>query len=207
MQKGSLTVLSGFSGAGKGSIMKRLTEKYPNYALSISCTTREPRPGEVEAHAYEFISQEEFDRRVRNDELLEHAGYVGHSYGTPAKFVQESIAAGRDVLLEIEVQGAAIVKRKIPEAILLFVTPESADILRHRLSGRGTEDPETVRRRMEQAGRECREIPHYDAIIVNREGRLEDAVEQVHHTIQILKTTPSRNAEFIHEMEQELTGN
>ncbi|SDZ79373.1 guanylate kinase [Lachnospiraceae bacterium NK3A20] len=204
MTKGSLTVISGFSGAGKGTIMKRLLEKYPQYVESVSCTTRQPRPGEVDGKSYYFISQEEFDRRVANDELLEHAGYVGHSYGTPKRFVEEQIAAGRDVILEIEAQGAAIVKQKMPEAIMLFVTTESADILKDRLIGRGTESMELVQKRLARACEECRLMEHYDALIVNRTGCLEEAVDEVHAAIQSFKTTPGREHGFIEQLEHEL---
>ncbi len=147
MAQGSLTVLSGFSGAGKGTIMKALLKKYDQYCLSVSVTTRNPRPGEVDGKDYFFISQESFDEKVANDELLEHAGYVGHSYGTPKEYVEKMIAEGKDVLLEIEVQGGAIVKEKRPDTIMLFVTTPSPEILVQRLTGRGTEDQETIKGR------------------------------------------------------------
>lgn len=200
--KGSLTVISGFSGAGKGTIMKALLKKYSCYQLSVSVTTRKPRPGEVDGKDYFFLTQEEFQRKVDNDELLEHAGYVDHCYGTPRAFVDRKIAEGKDVLLEIEVQGAAIVKKKRPDTILLFVTPPSAQVLRERLTGRGTESPEVVKERLEQAAREVKQIGDYDALIVNDD--LDRAVETVHQTIQMIKNTPARQREFIGSLKQQL---
>lgn len=194
---GSLTVISGFSGAGKGTIMKALLAKYPQYRLSISVTTRDPRPGEVDGKDYFYLSQERFDQMVADDALLEHAGYVGHNYGTPRAYVEEQIAAGRDVLLEIEVQGGQIVREKRPDTIMLFVTTPNAQILADRLTGRGSEDADTIHKRLEQAAREVMVIPGYDAIIVNDD--LEEAVEAVHETIQALKRSPMRNTAYLQE--------
>lgn len=199
---GSLTVVSGFSGAGKGTIMKALLKKYDNYCLSVSCTTRAPRPGEKDGREYFFKTQDEFDRMVENDELLEHAGYVGHSYGTPKAYVLQKMQEGKDVILEIEVQGAQIIRQKMPEAILLFVSTPSAEVLRQRLTGRGTENEETIRERLSQTLRESREIEKYDCLIINDD--LDEAVEQVHRAIQTLKHAPSRQHAFIEELQSEL---
>lgn len=177
--------------------MKALLAKYPQYCLSVSVTTRDPRPGEVDGKDYFFISQAQYDRMVRDDELLEHAGYVGHSYGTPRAYVEQQIAAGRDVLLEIEVQGGQIVREKRPETIMLFVTTPTADILNERLTGRGTEDAKTIQGRLQQASREVMVIPTYDALIVNDD--LDEAVEAVHETIQAFKRSPMRNTAFLQE--------
>lgn len=195
MAAGSLTVISGFSGAGKGTIMKTLLERYPQYVFSVSVTTRDPRPGEVHGKDYFFITQEEFDRMVERDELLEHAGYVGHCYGTPRSYVEEQMQAGRDVLLEIDVQGALIIRKKCPDATLLFVTTPSPEILIKRLVGRGTEDAETIRERLRQASTESSYVQQYDAVIVNDD--LETAVSTVHETIQAFKRRPERNAAFV----------
>ena len=201
-QKGSLTVISGFSGAGKGTIMRELLKKHPEYALSVSVTTRSPRPGEKDGVDYHFLTQQQFDQMVKEDGLLEHAGYVDHCYGTPRKYVEEAIAAGKDVILEIEVQGARQIKEKCPDAIFLFVTPPSAEELWHRLMGRGTETEEVIRERMQRASEEAGEMAWYDYLIVNDE--LEACVEQVHSILQDEHAKISRNEIFINEIRKEL---
>ena len=139
--KGILIVLSGFSGSGKGTIMKELMKKYSDqYALSISATTRSPRPGETDGVEYFFRTKEQFEKMIADDELIEYAKYVDNYYGTPKAYVEEQLAAGKDVILEIEIQGALKVKEKFPDTLLMFVTPPSAEELKNRLVGRGTEE-------------------------------------------------------------------
>ena len=138
MERGMLVVVSGFSGAGKGTIMKRITEKYDNYALSISATTRSPREGEEEGKSYFFVSKARFEEMIDKDELVEYAKYVDNYYGTPRKFVEDCLNRGKDVILEIEIQGALKIKKKYPGSLLIFMTPPSAEELRSRLIGRNT---------------------------------------------------------------------
>ena len=151
MEKGILVVVSGFSGAGKGTIMKKITEKYDNYALSISATTRSPREGEAEGKSYFFVSKARFEEMIDRDELVEYAKYVDNYYGTPRKFVEDCLNQGKDVILEIEIQGALKIKKKFPESLLIFMTPPSAEELRKRLIGRNTEDEATINKRLSRA--------------------------------------------------------
>ena len=133
-RKGILIVVSGFSGAGKGTLMKKLMEDYDNYALSISMTTRTPRPGEVDGREYFFVTREQFEEKIGQDGLIEYASYCGNYYGTPRAYVEQQLEAGKDVVLEIEIQGALKIKEKFPTALLLFVMPPSAEELRKRLT-------------------------------------------------------------------------
>ena len=151
MNKGILVVVSGFSGAGKGTVMKRLMEKYDDYALSVSATTRKPRPGEEDGREYFFRTRDEFEKLIEEDALLEYARYVENYYGTPRSYVEEQLQAGRNVILEIEIQGAMKIKEKIPEALLVFVTPPTVEELERRLTGRGTETAQVIADRLARA--------------------------------------------------------
>lgn len=205
-QKGILTVLSGFSGAGKGTVLRRLLEKYDNYALSISATTRGPREGEENGREYFFKTREEFEKMIAKDELIEYAMYVNNYYGTPKAYVQEQLAEGKDVILEIEVQGALKVKEKFPDTPLIFITPPTASELKRRLTDRGTESPEVVEERMETAAKESRFMESYDYIILNERDRLEECVEAVHGVILAEHEKSTRNQAFIDHMKEELKG-
>ena len=202
MPKGILTVLSGFSGAGKGTAMKRLMEKYDDYALSISATTRNPREGEVDGREYFFKATEEFEKMIAQDELIEYARYVNHYYGTPRSYVEEQLENGKDVILEIEIQGALKVKEKFPDTILVFITPPSAKELRRRLIGRGTESMEVIEQRLARAKEEAEGIDDYDCLIVNDD--LESCVDELHSVIQNEKKKVARNGEFISKIRKEL---
>ena len=202
MPKGILTVLSGFSGAGKGTAMKRLMEKYDDYALSISATTRNPREGEVDGREYFFKATEEFEKMIAQDELIEYARYVNHYYGTPRSYVEEQLENGKDVILEIEIQGALKVKEKFPDTLLVFITPPSAKELRRRLIGRGTESMEVIEQRLARAKEEAEGIDDYDCLIVNDD--LESCVEELHSVIQNEKKKVARNGEFISKIRKEL---
>ena len=203
-QKGILIVVSGFSGAGKGTIMKELLKKYDNYALSISATTRGPREGEVDGREYFFKTREEFEKMIAKDELIEYAMYVNNYYGTPKAYVEEQLNAGRDVILEIEIQGALKVKEKFPETLLLFVTPPTAEILKNRLVGRGTETMDVIEQRMKRACEEAEGMEKYDYYVVN--DVLEDCVEHVHQIIQAEHSRSYRNMEFAEHIKRDLKG-
>ena len=203
-KKGILIVVSGFSGAGKGTIMKELLKQYDNYALSISATTRKPRPGEEEDREYFFKTVEEFEKMIAKDELIEYARYVDNYYGTPRAYVEEQLEAGKDVILEIEIQGALKVKEKFPETLLLFVTPPTAKELKHRLVGRGTETMDVIEFRMNRAKEEAEGMDKYDYLIVN--DVLAECVEEVHRIIQGEHRRSFRNQAFIEHMKEELKG-
>ena len=202
---GKLVVFSGFSGSGKGTIMKELMAKHgDDYALSVSATTRGPRPGEEHGREYFFISEEEFEQMIKADGLLEYAKYVDHYYGTPKSYVNEQLSAGKNVILEIEIQGALKVKEKFPLTLLLFVTPPSAEELKSRLVGRGTETMDVIEFRMNRAKEEALEMDQYDYLIINDD--LQECVEEMHQIIQGEHRRSFRNAEFIEHMKEELKG-
>lgn len=202
-QKGLLTVVSGFSGAGKGTLMKALLAKYADqYALSISATTRNPREGEQDGREYFFLKKDAFEQMIEEDALIEYAQYVGNYYGTPKKYVTEQREAGKDVLLEIEIQGALKVKEKFPDTLLIFVTPPSAQVLETRLRGRGTETEEVIEKRLARAAEEAVCMDQYDYILVNDD--LDTCVEELHHLIQSQHARTEENRDFCAQMNQEL---
>ncbi|MBO6149940.1 MAG: guanylate kinase [Clostridium sp.] len=200
--RGVLAVISGFSGAGKGTLMNALLEKFDTYALSVSVTTRAPRPGEVDGREYFFISQEEFDRMAAEGELLEYARYVNHSYGTPRSYVLKNLEEGNDVLLEIEIQGALQVREKFPEAILIFVTPPSVDELERRLTMRGTEDAETVKQRLARAAQEAEGMEKYDYLLVNDE--ISRCADEMHGVIQSARARMNNHLDLVDEIKEEM---
>lgn len=200
---GVLMIVSGFSGSGKGTLMKRLLESHDNYALSISMTTRAPRPGEVHGKHYFFVGKDEFEKAIAEDGLIEHAQYCGNYYGTPRAYVEQCINEGKDVILEIEIQGALKVKKKFPEAVLVFVTPPSANELRNRLIGRGTETKEIVGKRLSRAVEEARGIENYDYIVINDE--LDRCVEDIHAIVTALHCKTKQSISIIEEISKELS--
>ncbi len=191
-RKGILIVVSGFSGAGKGTLMKQLVHVYDNYALSISMTTRSPRPGEVEGREYFFVSRETFEETIAKDGLVEYACYCDNYYGTPKEYVERQLDQGKDVILEIEIQGALKVKEKFPTALLLFVMPPSAGELKKRLVGRGTESIEVIEKRLKRASEEAEGIEKYDYIVIN--DQLNECVLRMHALIQSAHDTPDRKS-------------
>lgn len=200
-RRGILTVVSGFSGAGKGTVMKELVKK-PDYKLSISATTRSPREGEEHGREYFFLTREKFESMIKAEEFIEYAEYVGNYYGTPKRYVEEQLEAGYNVILEIEIQGALHVKEVFPDALLLFLVPPSAEVLKDRLISRGTEDLDAVNKRMNRAVEEAAYMDQYDYLVVN--DKLDDCVEAVHHIISSEKDKVKYNKEFICEMKSQL---
>lgn len=200
--EGILIVVSGFSGAGKGTLMKELMKTYDNYALSISMTSRGPRPGEMDGREYFFVDRETFERKIAEDGFIEYAQYCDNYYGTPADYVREQLKAGKDVILEIEIQGAMKIKDKFPDALLLFVMPPSAEELQHRLVGRGTETEEVIAKRMSRANEEALGIEKYDYIVINDD--LVTCTKEMHAIVQAAHKEPKRNEAFIEQIRTEL---
>lgn len=203
-RQGILIVVSGFSGAGKGTIMKELIGRYEQYALSVSATTRAPRPGEEEGKAYFFKSVEEFEEMIEAGELIEYARYVSNYYGTPKAYVEEQLSAGRDVILEIEIQGARKVKKQFPDAVLLFVTTKDAQTLKERLMNRGTETQEVIEQRLLRAVQESEGMEEYDYLVVNDD--LDACVSEIHAIMESEHRKMRYNAELINHIRADLSG-
>ena len=201
-RQGILIVVAGFSGAGKGTIMRELLKRYEQYALSVSATTRAPREGEEEGKDYFFKTREAFERMIADDELVEYACYVNHYYGTPRAYVEEMLSRGRDVILEIEIQGARKIRKQFPEAVLLFVTTRNAQVLKERLTKRGTESPEVIGQRLKRAAQESEGIEEYDYLVVNDE--LEVCVEEIHAIIESEHRRIRYNMELVNKVREEL---
>ena len=166
-EKGKLIVISGPSGAGKSTVVFKAIEGREDICFSTSVTTRSPRPGEVDGREYFFVNFERFREMVENDELLEHAEYVANRYGTPRAYVEQRMSEGMNVLLDIEVQGARQVRKKMPEAVLIFIAPPSIEELERRLRGRGTDTEAAIEGRLIRARQEFQEADFYDYLIVN----------------------------------------
>ena len=201
-QNGILIVISGFSGAGKGTLVKALLQKYSNYALSVSMTTRAPREGERDGIEYFFTTREKFEETIRENGLIEYAPYCGNYYGTPRAYVEEQMSLGNNVILEIEIQGALKIKEKFPESLLIFVTPPSAEELKRRLEKRGTDSSEVIAKRLSRAAEESEGIEAYDYIVVNDD--LDTCVDEVHRLVEAARRAPVRCQEFIKEIREEL---
>lgn len=206
--KGLLIVISGFSGAGKGTLMKKLIENYDQYALSISMTTRAPREGEVDGREYFFSTREQFEDKIKQGGFIEHAQYCGNYYGTPKDYVEEQLEAGKDVILEIEIQGAMKVKEQFPDAVLLFVMPPSIAVLYQRLVGRGTETEDVIMERLQRANEEAVGIEEYDYIIINDDleicvKELHELLDKTHEAIQT-QYNPENYKELIENIRTEL---
>ena len=203
--KGMLVVISGFSGSGKGTLMKGLMDNYDYYSLSISATTRAPRPGEEEGREYFFVDKERFLKMIQNGELLEYARYVDNYYGTPKSYVEQELANGKDVILEIEMQGALKIKAKYPDSVLVFITPPTVEELIRRLRNRGTETEEVITKRLEKATMEAEGIEAYDYILVN--DNLDKTVKHLNYLIQDQHMRVSNQIKFLEEIRGQLRAN
>jgi guanylate kinase len=212
MEKGILVVISGFSGSGKGTLMKKLIEEYgADYALSVSATTRSPRPGEVDGKDYFFVTRNRFEEMIQADALVEYAQYVENYYGTPKQYVFDQLDAGKNVILEIEIQGALKIRQQFPDTRLLFVTAPDAETLRNRLIGRGTESQEVVNKRLSRAVEESCGMEEYDYLVINDD--LEECTKQLHSIIMNERNSQSEanaayrmssNLAFVNKMRKEL---
>ena len=200
-KRGILTVISGFSGAGKGTIVKKMIEKY-DYELSISATSRKPRENEQHGREYFFLTREEFQCMIENGQLIEWTEYVGNYYGTPREYVENQLALGKDVILEIEIEGAFHVKELFENALLLFITPPTAKELKQRLLLRGTEKDDVIQQRLLRAYEEADYMNQYDYIVVN--DKLEECVETVHNLIQNQKLKVMYQNDLVKEMKTQL---
>ena len=196
--RGMLIVFSGPAGTGKGTVCKEFLKRNPDSVLSVSATTRLPRPGETDGKEYFFVSREEFEETIKKDGFLEYACFCDNYYGTPKKAVDEKLENGFNVILEIEVQGAMQIKEKVPEAVFVFISPPSKKVLRERIEGRGTETPEVINKRMALAENELKQIVNYDYLIVNDE--VEKAVKSFEDIVNAERLKTSRNLNFIQEV-------
>ncbi len=203
VNRGSLIVISGFSGVGKGTVVKRLVSDF-GYELSISATTRAPREGEENGREYFFMSKSEFENLIDYGGFIEWTQYIENYYGTPKKFVEESLKEGKNIILEIEVMGAMKIKEQYPDALLIFISAPSIDSLRERLKGRGTEDDEVIFKRLKKATEESTDMDKYDYIVVNDD--LEECVQTVNSVIRSYSCRTANNKDFIKTIRDDLKG-
>ena len=197
MKRGTLLVISGSSGVGKSTVIAQVMKERPDLYFSVSFTTRPPREGEVHGVNYYFVTREDFEERIRRGEFLEYAEYVGNYYGTSMEVIREKLDKGVDVLLDIEVQGAAKVREKLPDAVTLFLIPPSFEELSRRLRARGTDSEEKIAKRLETARREAKEIVHYDYVVVN--DTVSHAAQEV---LAVLTAAGCRTERRIHLIEE-----
>lgn len=201
-REGLMCVVSGFSGSGKGTIIKELTKRYDQYAVSISATTRAPREGEVEGVSYFYKTKAEFEKLIAENDFYEYNNYQGNYYGTLRSYVDGLRSEGKDVICEIDVNGAMHIREQFPDTVLIFVTPPSAEELKSRLVGRGTEKPETINGRLKQAIEESTYMERYDHILINDD--LDTCVEDLNRILVLEHMRPKRQKEFIDQIQKGL---
>ncbi|NLN56067.1 MAG: guanylate kinase [Clostridiales bacterium] len=191
MNKGLLIVISGPAGVGKGTVIKKLLEK-EDYVYSVSVTTRKPRPGEADGVSYYFVGKEEFQKKINTGEMLEYAEYVGNFYGTPRSFVTRMLDQGKNVVLEIDTAGALQIKRQMPDALLVFISPPSMEDLEQRLRGRGTEDEASIEKRLDAAKKELALISKYDYVVINDDNEWEKTANEIESIVSAEKHSVKR---------------
>ena len=197
-QEGLLVVVSGPSGTGKGTVLKFLKQENANVRYSVSATTRKPREGEVEGQSYFFKTTEEFKTMIEKDELVEWDEYCDNYYGTPKKYIEDSMKEGFDVILEITVEGALHIKDKYPDSVSIFILPPSFSELERRIVGRGTEKPDVIEKRMEKAKWEMQFVQSYDYVVINDE--IDSAAEKINDIINAEKLRYTRNTNILKEI-------
>lgn len=198
MTKGRVYIISGPSGSGKDTVLKKIFERKPEVAFSISSITRDMRPGEVEGEKYNFVSRERFEQMLIQDELLEHNVFVGNYYGTPKAPVIKAIENGQDMIIEVDVNGAAQIREKMPDAVSVFIMPPSLPILKERLTGRATDDKEVIEKRLTEALREIASAKDYDYIVIN--DNLDKAVDDMLLIMSVDGFKTDRNLELINKV-------
>ena len=192
-----LLVISGPAGSGKGTVVSKILEKLPTLGLSVSATTRAPRPGETDGVNYFFTTKEDFEERIKNGDILEYTTYCGNYYGTLKSELAKSLDKGRDIILEIEVDGGSQVKKAFPDAVTIMLVPPSYSSLRARLEGRGTETSDVIEKRLMRARDELELAEKYDYIVVNEDGGIEKCADEIISIINTERLRASRRKEFI----------